>query len=546
MKKRILFIKFVACLLCCFILSTPLTISAVDYSCNDRGQVVAGDPQSGRIYVILVSSTKAFDVINALTADNSPVWTYTYNGDACQEWTFLHQGNSVYAIQDTNSGKYLTVKDDSSSLNAEVVITSKPSGGFSSGQLFKVEQIGTANYKLLSKCSNYTYAIGTNSSGYLRQTAKTNVLTNVYLDEAGYHHGFLDGDIHLQMYNTSYSVNDKMLGFVSSTTSLTYSKFSNSATFEWYIRYAGNGYFTLKQDGCSIYTSGSTVNKAVSVSSTAASSQCMWKVIEGDGYYQLAPKAAVSGDTASVVLGISGTSPKLVSSSSSTGKWRIIQSHYYDNRDLTIYAAEDFGHSSNYSSHADIFQYACSSLYLRGKDNQKLIFTTGELEWDTDEITELLQQTNIFVLRAHGSATSFLMNARDGNGNNIDTTTRYNLSNITGLNSSLSSLKCAIFISCHSAEGAYTSGSSASNFVTAIVGKGAKCAIGFDGEVNCQKASSFASAFFEYFYQNYGADDSVASDAFNYAVTITQSSYSTSDYQPLFYNGYTIQKLPLS
>lgn len=415
-----------------------------------------------------------------------------------------------------------------------------------------MEQVSTLNYRLLSQCSNYTYAIGYNSSGYLRQVEKTGSSATVYLDEAGYHHGFLDGNVHLQMYNTSYSVNDKMLGYVSSTNSLTYSKFSNSATFEWYIKYAGNGYFKLMQNGRAILASGSTVNSTVSAynitSNTPAATlnKCMWKVIEGDEYYQLAPKAAVTGDTASVVLGINGTSPKLVSSSSSTGKWRIIQSHYYDNRDLTIYAAEDFGHSSNYSSHADIFQYACSSLYLRGKDNQKLIFTTGELEWDTDEITELLQQTNIFVLRAHGSATSFLMNARDGNGNNIDTTTRYNLSNITGSNISLSSLKCAMFISCHSAEGAYTSGSSASNFVTAIVGKGAKCAIGFDGEVNCQKASSFASAFFEYFYQNYGADDSVASDAFNYAMTITQSSYSTSDYQPLFYNGYTIQKLPLS
>ncbi len=85
MKKRILSAKFTACLLCCFILITPLSISAVDYSCNDLGQVVAGDPQSDRIYVIFVNSTKAFDVINAQTADDSPVWIYTYNGDACQE-----------------------------------------------------------------------------------------------------------------------------------------------------------------------------------------------------------------------------------------------------------------------------------------------------------------------------------------------------------------------------------------------------------------------------------------------------------------------------
>ena len=76
--------------------------------------------------------------------------------------------------------------------------------------------------------------------------------------------------------------------------------------------------------------------------------------------YQLAPKSAVSGDTASAVLGLNSAVPTLVSSSSQYGRLRIIRSHYYYNYDMTIYAAEDHYHSNNYSSHTDIFNYACS------------------------------------------------------------------------------------------------------------------------------------------------------------------------------------------
>lgn len=102
--------------------------------------------------------------------------------------------------------------------------------------------------------------------------------------------------------------------------------------------------------------------------------------------------------------------------------------------------------------------------------------------YDTSEITDLMKTSNMFVLRAHGSPTSFVLNAKDGNGSFIGSTTTYNISLINNMNSSaLNNLKCALFLSCSSAEDSYSDGSSASNFVTAVVDRGARSAIGSTG-----------------------------------------------------------------
>ena len=282
---------------------------------------MSGTPESYRIYTIYAVDNRVFDVQNALSADNSIVWTYPYNGDECQEWRFIRSGYD-YVIQDSHSGKYLTVKGDSSSANAEVVISSRPSAGYSSGQLFRVEQIGTSmRYRILSKCSNYTLAIGYNSSNrHLCQLAKTSDTAQVYLTESGPYHGLQEGYVHIQQYNTVYSADDRMLGINLSAGELLNSKFSNTAIYEWRVRYQGNGYFSISR-------------------------------------------------------------------------------------------------GNNYSSHTDIFNYACSSLYLKNRDNQCLIFTNNdEPYYDTSEITDLMKTSNMFVLRAHGSPTSFVLNAKDGNG----------------------------------------------------------------------------------------------------------------------------------
>ncbi len=528
----------------CFILLAPLGIVA-EYSARENGDVMAGTPESNRIYTIGTQNVnnRVFDVQNAQTADNSVVWTYPYNGDECQEWRFIKQG-SDYAIQDTHSGKYLTVKNNSSSTDAEVVISSRPSSGYSTGQLFRVEQIGTSmRYRLLTKCSNYTLAIGFNSSYYLRQLAMTNATAKIYLTESAPYHGLQEGYVHIQQYNTSYSIYDKMLGVHSASSGLTYSQYSNSATFEWRVRYEGNSCFTISCDGYYLRYAGTSPGATVSVSGTYSATYCLWKITKTGNYYQFTPKNAVS----SIALGVSSTTPQLVYTSTDTSKWRVIRSHDYSDYNMTIYAAEDRSHSNNYQSHSDIFHYACSALYLRGKDNQNLIFTNNASpDYTQTDITYFMKNSSIFVLRAHGSSTSFLLNARDGNGNNIGTAVTYNLSLINNLGSSeLNSLKCALFISCHSAEGAYTS-SSSSNFVKAVVNRGARSAIGFDGLVDCRKASNFANLFFKYYARARNIDQVVAREAFESALELTESDYAEGSYMPYFYNGMTTIKFPIN
>lgn len=551
MKRKSFKTKIVTFCLACFILVTPLTINAVDYSVDEDGAVMAGEPVDDRIYTIYTQSGKVFDVWNGLMSDNTIVWTYNYNGDMCQEWRFIGVGTD-YAIQDTNSQKYLTVKDGSSSVDEEIVIKSNCDDGdgwveatdFHSNQLFSVQQIGTSmRYRILSKCSNYTLAIGYNDSGYLRQLATTDTSTQVYLEESAPYHGLQEGYVHIQKYNTTYPSEDQFLGLDVVNNALDFTLYDNSTEFEWRVIYHGGGYYSISLSDYYLCSSGTSSGHNVWTTGVYSESNCLWKIINNGTYYQIAPKTAVSENTVSAVLGIADNTPKLVASS--TGEWRIIRSHYYYNYDMTIYAAEDMTHSDAYVSHADIFHYACSSLYLKGQDNQKLIFTVDELDTTVSNIATLLDRSKFFVLRAHGTQNSFLLNARDGNSANIGNAVTFDLSLLdldkTDVND-LSNLHCAMFISCESAQGAYSNGSQ-SNFVKAIVAKGAQSAIGFDDGVDCQKASSFANSFFEYYADpdNVGSMNALARQAFLYVWEQTNGLFGE-DYKPYFWNGSVEEK----
>ncbi len=529
------FTKVLTFCMICFILLAPLSIFA-EYSARENGDVMAGTPEPNRIYTIGTQNVnnRVFDFQNAQTADNSVVWTYPYNGDECQEWRFIKHG-SDYAIQDTHSDKYLTVKNNSSSTDAEVVISSRPSSGYSTGQLFRVEQIGTSmRYRLLTKCSNYTLAIGFNSSYYLRQySPSTNGSVRLYLTESAPYHGLQEGSIHIQQYNTEYAINDKMLGCDSSYGTVSCSPFNNSELFEWYAKYEGGRCFSILQDGGYLSYSGASVGASLSIRGSFSKDKCLWKIIKTGNYYHIAPKNAVSNGTASIVLGISSNAPNLVASSNQTGRWRIIRSHYYYNYDLTIYAAEDFSHNT---SHAYIFNYACPALYLRGYDNQNLLFTTGATPaLAIDDVEDVFTQSDILTLMVHGSQDHFILNARDSLGRNLGGTLKFELSDINGLAAnSLRNLDCALLISCHSAEGEYTN-SSSSNFVRAIVGKGASCAIGFDGLADCAKVQSFTKIIFEYYSEHYGSQLILMRDAFYQAISDTRG-LGTESYKPFFYD----------
>ncbi|NUT98270.1 MAG: alpha-L-fucosidase [Saccharothrix sp.] len=75
-----------------------------------RPQLVSRFPAANTVYRLQARhSGKVVDVRNAGTADGTPVQQWTWNGNACQKWTFLSTGDGYFKIRDQNSGKLLEV-----------------------------------------------------------------------------------------------------------------------------------------------------------------------------------------------------------------------------------------------------------------------------------------------------------------------------------------------------------------------------------------------------------------------------------------------------
>lgn len=539
MKRKMFAVKIIALCLICFVLVTPLTINAVEYSVNEDGAVMAGDPVHERIYTIFTQSNKSFDVYSGWVNDNTEVWTYTYGGHACQEWKFIKQGND-YAIQDTNSQKFLTVQDNPSSSGAEFVIQSKSGANYSANQLFKVQQIGTSmRYRILTKSSNYTLAIGYSSSGYLCQLPTSNSTTQVYLKESAPYHGIQEGYVHINEYNEAYARDDMFIGIDNDLSGLCASVYSNSANYQWLVRYRGNGCYSFANNGFFLTSYGDSIGDEVRSASFGEDS--LWRVIKSNDYYELVPNSAYAKlDSGEIVInccfGLNNNAPVLVSNSNPTRKWRIIRSHYYYNYDLSMYVIEDDSHSD---THAYLFNYVCPALYSYGGDNQNLHYEVDdEVDLDANDITEMIDLSEFFIIYAHGStdASYIVLNARNSSGNNKGERVIYDISNISQLNdNALYSLKCAIFFSCHSAEGVYNYVNN-TNFVNEVIDRGARSAIGFDGKLDCEDAEKFADIFFYKYSDTIGSAAARALDAYEEAVFYSNVEYSE-DFMPYYTNG---------
>ncbi len=219
---------------------------------------------------------------------------------------------------------------------------------------------------------------------------------------------------------------------------------------------------------------------------------------------------------------------------------------------------EDDSHSE---SHAYIFDYVCSSLYLEGDDNQNLHYEVddvieiydyhyhNDIDNDNDndnvsdiieDVTHMIDLSNIFIIYAHGTedGSSITLNAKDDNGNDKGNNVSYNISNITSLaDNSLSSLGCAIFFTCHSAEGIYDDEDS-DNFVNAVIDKGAQSAIGFDGTVSCDDIEDFSLEFFTKYCNMVGTVSARALESYRVAIN-SMEAWDVDDFSPYFTNGYT-------
>ncbi len=451
----------------------------------------------------------------------------------------------------------MTVLNNSSAENAQIVISSKPTTGFTSGQLFSIQQIGTSmRYRIFTKSSNNTLAIGYDSSYYLRQMATSQTSTQIYLEESAPYHGLQEGFVHIQQYSSSFLDDDNVfignlfLGVDYDAEDLYALRFQNDLYYKWLVKYRGGGCFSFinYNTGAFLAYSGFEPNGYVHTS-VYNESTCLWRIIKRNDYYELVPNPAyteVNGVvTIGSYLGLDNTnSPELVNAANETRKWRIIRSHYYYNYDLSMYVMEDDSHTD---THAYIFDYACSALYVKGYDNQNLHYEVDEvIDIDADDdgsvvddITHMIDASNLFIIYAHGvsDGSSITLNAKYSSGIDKGPTVSYNRSNITSLTAdSLDSLGCAIFFSCHSAQGVYENENS-NNFVNAVMAKGAQSAIGFDGTVRCDDIEVFSLEFFTRYSNMVGSISARAMECYRSAIN-NMNALNLDDFNPYFTNGY--------
>ncbi len=109
---------------------------------------------NGGIYNIqAVHSQKVIDVEYGATADGTNISQYPLtSGYQWQRWKFSYVGNGEYKIYDMNSGKLLSVANNSPWAEANIELRA---GDGSMGQRFKIRKNTDCTYTFLSKCSSY-------------------------------------------------------------------------------------------------------------------------------------------------------------------------------------------------------------------------------------------------------------------------------------------------------------------------------------------------------------------------------------------------------
>lgn len=113
----------------------------------------------GYVYNIQnVNSGKSLDVSGGGTANGNDVAQYTTTEDCLwQRWSVRYVGDDLYKIMDMNSGKLLSIAGSSAEAGANCHIWAEDG---TDGQLFKIRRNMDDTYTFLSKCSNYTMALG--------------------------------------------------------------------------------------------------------------------------------------------------------------------------------------------------------------------------------------------------------------------------------------------------------------------------------------------------------------------------------------------------
>jgi hypothetical protein len=122
-------------------------------------------------------SGKVIDVINASTANNAEIKTWTWNGGANQKWTFQDAGGGYYRILNSNSGRCLNVASSSTADGANVIQYSCGGGTNEQFQMVTVGSYFQLRARHSGKCLDVVSAgtgDGTDISQYTCNSSATN------------------------------------------------------------------------------------------------------------------------------------------------------------------------------------------------------------------------------------------------------------------------------------------------------------------------------------------------------------------------------------
>lgn len=130
-------------------------------------------------------------VKNGIMSAGQNVVQYDFDGDMSEQWIFtLNSNTGYYSIKSANSSElcyYMTVSDNSSSLDEPIVIRSATETTLVDGMKWKIEKTSSGAYKIIPKtgeANDYVLAtstsLGTNNVNLIQGDY---ILNNSYRDE---------------------------------------------------------------------------------------------------------------------------------------------------------------------------------------------------------------------------------------------------------------------------------------------------------------------------------------------------------------------------
>ena len=118
---------------------------------------------NGTYYLKNKQTERNADIENQSMSDGTQIHQWEFHGGKSQRWEFRHLGDGYYSVKSDNasSAYYMGVKNDSSALDADIVLRT---GSLTSGMKWKVEKLSDGAYKIIPKTGesrDYVLAAGT-------------------------------------------------------------------------------------------------------------------------------------------------------------------------------------------------------------------------------------------------------------------------------------------------------------------------------------------------------------------------------------------------